>query len=162
MSEKNLDIAPFQIDHFIPENTFKGRRDELQTKYDNLMLSCPKCNRAKSDQYSGDISSPAIENDYFYNPDFIDYNTIFYRNELGGISSDDEKGKEMIKRLKLYRPIHNYAWVLEKLDTIIARLEQQIKTSDGETKKNLQSLQEQLMAKHYKMRAHFVATYHTK
>lgn len=162
MSEKTLDVASFQIDHFIPENAFKGKRDELRNKYDNLMLSCPKCNRAKSDQYTGDLTSPAIENDYFYNPDVVDYNTIFYRNELGGIWSDDEKGKAMIEKLRLYRPLHNYAWVLEKLDTIIARLEQEIQMSDGKKKKDLEAVQQRLMAEYYKKRAHFVAAYRQK
>lgn len=144
VSEKTLDIASFQIDHFVPEHTFEGIRDELLTQYDNLMLSCPKCNRAKSDQFEGDIASPSIENNLFYNPDTTDYNSIFYRNELGGISSDDAKGKDMIRRLRLYRPLHNYAWVLEKLDIIIARLDKQIECSAGEQKENLQLLQEKM------------------
>ena len=123
------------------------------------MLCCPKCNRAKSDQYDGDILSYSVENALFYNPDTVDFNSIFYRNELGGISSDDEKGKKIIQLLRLYRPLHNYAWVLEKLDTIIAQLEVQIEHSSGEKKESLQLLQEKLMAKYYRMRTHFVVAY---
>lgn len=162
ISEKTLDIASFQIDHFIPKHAFRGKRDELLTQYDNLMLSCPKCNRAKSDQYEGDITSPSIENDLFYNPDVVDYNSIFYRNEIGGISSDDAKGKEMIRRLRLYRPLHNYAWVLEKLDKIIDQLDHQIENADGERKEQLLSLQKDLSLKHYRMRAYFVSAYRQK
>lgn len=158
-AEKTLDIVSFQIDHFIPQSHFKGIRDELLTQYDNLMLSCPKCNRAKSDQYEGNINSPFIENTLFYNPVEVDYNTIFYRNELGGISSDDEKGKNMIKRLKLYRPLHNYAWVLEKLDELIDRLDIQIERTEGEKKEQLEALQRKLLREQRKKRAIFVAAY---
>ena len=52
--------------------------------------------------------------------------------------------------------------VLEKLDIIIARLDKQIECSAGEQKENLQLLQEKMMAKHYRMRAHFVAAYRQK
>lgn len=159
ISEKTLDISSFQIDHFIPQHAFKGVRDELLTQYNNLMLCCPKCNRTKSDLYDGDILSYSVENDLFYNPDTVDYNSIFYRNELGGISSDDEKGKRIIQLLRLYRPLHNYAWVLEKLDAIITQLEAQIEHSSGERKERLKALQEKLMAKYYRMRTHFVVAY---
>lgn len=162
VSEKTLDVASFQIDHFIPQHTFRGKRDELLTQYDNLMLSCPKCNRAKSDLYEGDISSPSIENNLFYNPNVVDYNSIFYRNELGGISSDDEKGKEMIKRLKLYRPLHNYAWVLERLDKIIVQLQYQIEKTDEKNREQLCLLQKDLAWKYYRMRSYFVSAYRQK
>lgn len=157
--EQTLELVPFQIDHFIPKKRFEGKRDELLTQYNNLMLSCPKCNRAKSDQYVGDLMSPTIENQLFYNPDKTNYNDIFYRNELGGISSDDEKGKDMIKRLKLYRPLHNYAWLLEKLDHILTNLDSQIALSDGEKKEKLEEMQGRLAVKYRKMRKHFVAAY---
>lgn len=32
--------TPFEIDHFIPINTFEGIRDDLKTDYNNLVLSC--------------------------------------------------------------------------------------------------------------------------
>ena len=158
--EKTLDLISFQIDHFIPKKHFEGKRDELLTQYDNLMLSCPKCNRAKSDQYEGSIVNPEIENQLFYNPDITDYNTVFYRNELGGISSDDTKGKDMIKRLKLYRPLHNYAWILENLDKILEQLETQISTADPQEKVKLGEIQGKLAVKYHKMRKQFVAAYH--
>lgn len=157
--EQTLELVPFQIDHFIPKKKFEGKRDELLTQYDNLMLSCPKCNRAKSDQYAGNLTTATIENELFYNPITTDYNGIFYRNELGGISSDDTKGKDMIKRLKLYRPLHNYAFILEKLDRILVHLDLQIASADGEKKEKLEETQGRLAVKYHKMRKHFVAAY---
>lgn len=162
ISEEVLGTVSFQIDHFVPRKSFTGIHDQLLTQYNNLILSCPKCNRAKGGQYCGNISSGLVENELFYNPDEIDYNTIFYRNELGGISSDDPKGKEMIRRLKLYRPIHNYAWILDKLDKLITLLEQQIESEDDVRKKDLEVLKGKLALQYRMMQKQFVAAYHGK
>lgn len=67
----------------------------------------------------------------------MDYNRIFYRNELGGIDSDDQKGREMIKLLKLYRPVHNLAWLLERMERLCAQLEERQKTEKNLGKRQL-------------------------
>lgn len=122
---EELVTVPYHVEHFIPEKVFKGIRDELKTDYNNLMWSCPKCNLSKGDQYKGNIYDDSkIENALFYNPVETDYNGIFYRNELGGIDSDDSKGREMIKLLKLYRPVHNFAWLLERMEKLCGQLEE--------------------------------------
>ena len=157
-----LGTAPFQIDHYIPQKHFEGERDELLTLYSNLILACPKCNRAKSDQFEGDVAATPLENQLFYNPDIVDYNTKFYRNELGGISSDDDKGKDTIKSLKLYRPVHNYAWVLERLSSLITKINTQICSASGEDKKKLEALRDKLAYKHYMMHLHFLSAYRKK
>ena len=59
----------------------------------------------------------------FYNPVEVDYNKIFYRNEYGGIDSQDEKGRKMITSLKLYHSFYNLAWMLEELNTTAEKLE---------------------------------------
>ena len=51
---------------------------------------------------------------------------VFYRGDDGGIYSDDEKGRDMITRLKLYRPIHNIAWICEITRTTLDKLSKQI------------------------------------
>lgn len=157
-----LGTAPFQIDHYIPKKHFEGKRDDLLTLYSNLILACPKCNRAKSDQFAGDVVSVPLDNQLFYNPDIVDYNTKFYRNELGGIFSDDDKGKEMIKRLKLYRPVHNYAWVLENLSSLIAQVNIQIESTSGEEKMKLETIRDKLAYKYYIMHSHFLSAYRQK
>lgn len=162
LHEDTIGTISFQIDHFIPQKHFGTTRRELRNQYNNLMLACPKCNRAKSDQYEGDITSLEIENRLFYNPDKVDYNEIFYRNELGGISSDDPKGQDMINRLKLYRVMHNYAWILEKLDDLLERIDKQIVTATGERKKVLAATRNRLFEKHYRMRKQFCAAYREK
>ncbi|AEY65604.1 HNH endonuclease signature motif containing protein [Clostridium sp. BNL1100] len=118
--------TPFEVDHFIPRDTFKDDWPECDTLYENLIYSCKKCNIAKSSQFSGDISPKKIINEFFYNPVLEDYGEIFYRNDYGGIDSDDLKGREMIKRLKLYRPIHNIAWLCEALKNLLVKINNQI------------------------------------
>lgn len=99
------------------------------------MYACKKCNSTKSGKFKGDLSLPAPTNELFYDPTLVDYNTVFYRNELGAIDSDDPKGKEMIKLLKLYRPIHILAWLCEEIDLTADKLEKAIISEPDEKKK---------------------------
>lgn len=129
---------PYHIEHFIPIKAFEGKKDSLLTEYENLMWACPKCNLSKGDKYKGDfLTSSKIENELFYNPVETDYNDIFFRNEIGGIDSEDTKGREMIKLLKLYRPIHNLAWLIERLEKLTLNLEQAAKQETDEERKKL-------------------------
>lgn len=121
--------TPFEVDHYIPRDTFKDDWPELDTLYENLVFACKKCNIAKSSKYVGDISNKKIINEEFYNPVDVDYGTIFYRNDAGGIDSDDAKGKDMIAKLKLYKPIHNMAWICENLNITLEKIDIQIEKS---------------------------------
>ncbi len=125
--------TPFEVDHFVPQDVFKNVWPECGTLYENLIYSCKKCNLAKSNDYKGDISKRLIENEYFYDPVETDYGEIFYRNDAGGIASDDEKGRDMIDRLKLYRPIHNIAWLCETLKNTRDKINEQIEKAGRET-----------------------------
>lgn len=137
MSEDLVTVS-FHVEHFIPEKVFKGKKDELRTDYNNLMWSCPKCNLSKSDRYKGSLlGNSKIENELFYNPVETDYNNIFYRNELGGIDSDDSKGREMINLLRLYRPVHNLAWLFEQLEELCEKLDECKKTETDPVKRKL-------------------------
>ena len=132
MSDELLTVS-FHVEHFIPQKSFEGVKDTLKTDYNNLMWACPKCNLSKGNKYKGSLlDNDKIENELFYNPVDIDYNDIFYRNELGGIESDDPKGKEMIKLLKLYRPVHNFAWLLERLENLTIQLDAKEKQEEDE------------------------------
>ena len=127
--------TPFEIDHFVPRKAFEKLRSDLETDYRNLVYSCHKCNNIKRDQFEGDMSLPLPTNELFYDPAIVDYNTIFYRNEIGAIDSDDSKGKEMIEHLKLYRPIHILSWICEKMDSQIERLEKAAKDENDIVRK---------------------------
>lgn len=104
-----------------------------------------------------------IVNELFYNPVTTDYNQIFYRNEYGGIDSDDEKGRAMIKRLKLYRPIHNLAWLVERLEVVWKKLCIEIEQEEDETRKRLlQHIRDKLANIHMKQSQAFRAAYNEK
>lgn len=161
---RSLITSPYHVDHFIPYKEFKGKRDSLWTDYENLMWSCPKCNLSKGDKYQGDfLNDSEITNELFYNPVLTDYNEIFYRNEYGGIDSDDTKGREMIKRLKLYRPIHNRAWLLERLEIVSDKLEAEIEQEANEHKKEvLNSVKSRLANIYMKQSREFRAAYNSR
>lgn len=113
----------YRVDHFIPQKVIiDANKPSLLTDYNNLMYCCPKCNLSKSSKYSGNINDGSYNNDLFYNPVDIDYNKIFYRNEYGGISSEDQKGKNMIINLKLYSPIYNFAFLIEEIEEVKEKL----------------------------------------
>lgn len=126
--------TPFEVDHFVPRDAFKDDWPECETLYENLVYSCKKCNLAKSNWFRGNVSKRIVENEYFYNPVETDYGEIFYRDDAGGISSDDEKGRDMIDKLKLYRPIHNMAWICETLKNTRDKLILQIEKVGKDTK----------------------------
>lgn len=163
MPSELLTIA-YHVEHFIPIKVFKGKKDSLLTDYENLMWACPKCNLSKGDKYIGDFeNSDEIKNEYFYNPVSTDYNDIFYRNDVGGIDSDDSKGKEMIKLLKLYRPIHNMAWLIERLEKLALSLEAEAKKETNPEKKDLLERASGIVAMaHLKQSKVFRAAYNGK
>lgn len=160
----DLLTIPYHVDHFIPVKKFEGKKDSLLTDYENLMWACPKCNLSKGDKYDGDFeNSTKIENKLFYNPVEVDYNDIFFRNEIGGIESEDAKGREMIKILKLYRPIHNLAWLIERLEKLALDLEQTAEAeTDPERKQILSEAAGKVALEHLKKSKLFRATYNGK
>lgn len=153
--------TPYEVDHFIPEDIFKNEWPELKTNYANLVYSCKKCNNAKGQQYKGNIKDRVIENEYFYDPTKIDYGKIFYRGDDGGIYSDDEKGRDMINKLKLYRPIHNLAWLCEITKNTLDRIDAQIETVGRHTEKGKMLLEakEELRSYYDDCMAVFIANY---
>lgn len=156
--------TPFEIDHFVPEDAFKEEWPELKTTYENLVYACKKCNRAKSSQYKGDLSKREIKNELFYDPVETDYDTIFFREDDGSICSEDKKGRDMIMRLQLYRPIHNLAWICEitksTLDKLAKRIDQVEK--DSPTGILLREAREELRDYYEDCQAVFIANYNNK
>ncbi|MBP3742935.1 MAG: HNH endonuclease [Treponema sp.] len=151
----------FEIDHYIPKDAFENTRPELLTLYDNLVYSCKKCNQAKSSKFEGEVNSNPLDNELFYNPAVVDYNTIFYRDESGSILSDDKKGRNMIKLLKLYRPINNLAWICEKLYDCRLQIEEKMTDLDTGSNeyKSLNEIKHKLVELYSDLRDYFIANY---
>ena len=137
LNDKLIAPLPFQIDHFVPRAEFKGKRDGLETDYRNFVYSCPKCNRAKGRSFKGDISKPSVDNELYYDPGSTEMNQIFYRDEMGSICSDDIKGQDMIRRLKLKHPIHNSAWLAEELEKTYREIGRQMEKEKNEKRAEL-------------------------
>ena len=156
--------TPFEIDHFIPCDAFENVWPELEKTYDNLIYSCKKCNGAKGNKFAGDLTQKKVENELFYKPDIVDYADVFYRNEEGGICSDDDLGKEMIVNLKLYRPIHNLAWICERLESTSEKLDERIKMEpvDSDSRKKLEEAQNKLKSYYADCLKTFIANYNNK
>lgn len=97
----------------------------------------------------------------FYDPGVIDYNNIFFRNELGAIDSDDPKGRDSITRLKLYRQTHILAWVCEQLFSICQKLQKAIdlEPDNDQRQKQLQESLSKMQSQYIKYQNIFTATY---
>lgn len=155
---------PFQIDHYIPRAVFqKAGRDDLKNDYQNLMYSCPICNRLKSDAFEGEIPADQILNPLFYNPVDVNYNTIFTRDEMGRIQSEDELGKDMIKRLQLYRPTKQMAWFLDELQLVYDELGKRMETeTDAEKSAKLKLAHEKIGNALYQKHRFFVHSFESE
>ncbi len=105
---------------------------------------------------NGNIKELKIENELFYNPVDVDYNQIFYRNEYGGIDSADEKGRKMIAELKLYRPLYNFAWMLEQLRNTAEKLERKINNEEISEEKREQYMQALNIINNYYRKVHIL------
>lgn len=152
--------TPFEVDHFIPRATFKDCRMDLDTDYTNLIYSCKKCNNAKRKQFSGDITVEKPTNELFYDPVKVDYNTIFFRNQLGSIDSVDDKGKDTIVRLKLYRPIHNLSWICEEMYSTAEKLEASIQNEPaGARRDSMVAALNRINSQYRKLSRLFTAAY---
>ena len=96
----------------------------------------------------------------FYDPVKVDYNTIFFRNQLGSIDSVDDKGKDTIVRLKLYRPIHNLSWICEEMYSTAEKLEASIQNEPaGARRESLIAALNRINSQYRKLSRLFTAAY---
>ena len=154
----------FEIDHFVPQSEIKKHigYEYLIADYENLIYSCKQCNIAKADLFEGDLLKDPHDNARFYNPVNIDYNTIFFRDKHGTISSTDVKGRRNIIDLKLYRPIHNLAWICEQLDYINSKLMDAINAETNLEKKDILNQARYKVLDYYKKcKDMFIACYNS-
>lgn len=142
-------INSFAIDHFVPRNPSGFKATILDNDYSNLVYSCRYCNTAKSNKWP--TNDETIYNDGtigFIDPAEQDYTDLFQRSSFGCIEPTDSENPlahYIIAELKLWLPIHEKMWKLEKLDRISEEIEQKIKeTRDDDSIKLLEDI-------HYKL-----------
>ena len=105
-------LDKYQIDHFVPKSKFQ----ELENEYTNLVLSCPNCNRLKSDKWIGEDST--IFNDGekgFADPATDEYDEHLARDNDGHIIWKTNVGKYMYDVFKFDIRPNRLFWKLDKL-----------------------------------------------
>lgn len=95
---KKLMYEHFQIDHFVP----KSLDSERVNDYYNLVLACPRCNRAKWNKWP--TKDKSVSNDGkigFIDPATDEFDKHIIRNEEGYVEGMTELGKNMCHDLNL-------------------------------------------------------------
>lgn len=131
----------YHVEHFAPKERFP----ELEFDYDNLLYSCPWCNRAKWDIWPSDNSKINIVGDEgFVDPCTVDYDKHLKRLPDGTIKGITPLGEYMYKTLKLYLKRHAIVHNVDKLDRKRIELENSIandKRTGKECRKKEKALQ---------------------
>jgi HNH endonuclease len=116
----HFSIRSFAIDHFVPQNP-KGFTHNIEPNYYyNLVWACSYCNLAKSNEWFTNVAE--IHNDGnkgFLEPTNEEYTNLFKRDKDGKIICNDinpSLAEDIIDKVKLWYPVHNITWRLEKLD----------------------------------------------
>ena len=116
-----------------------------------------------ANEFKGEIGTDKIQNLFFYNPDDTDYNTIFTRDEMGRIQSQDILGKDMIKRLQLYRPTKQMTWFLEELQLVYDEIGGKLKLeSDNKKREKLECAYYKIGNTLFQKHRFFVHSYETE
>lgn len=100
----------YHIDHFAPHSKFP----DLKATYENLVYSCPFCNRAKSNKWHGDDAM--VHNDGlrgFVDPCSADFDEHLSRSEEGRIVALTDLGRHVLIELKLQLARHQMSWQSE-------------------------------------------------
>ena len=142
-------IRSFTIDHFVPQNPDGFIHDIAPNYYYNLVYSCRYCNSAKTNKWpTKDPEVPHSEGEGFIDPTNEDYTTLFKRSKSGKIVpfQDSELADYIIKELKLWLPIHERMWKLERLKQLNEQIKTQLKLiKDEAIRKELETLHYQIL-----------------
>lgn len=112
-------IRGYQIDHFAPKSLFP----EWLLEYQNLVYSCPICNRAKSNKWVG--TEKTVPNDGssgFVDPCDPDLDNHLGRDSRGRIRPKSDLGRYMIANLNLSLIRHQFVWQTQKMDELLGEL----------------------------------------
>ena len=107
------------IDHFAPKSIFP----DLERNYDNLVYSCPFCNRAKSNKWVGNDAS--IPNDGmrgFVDPCDRALDIHIGRDVFGSIVACTPLGEFIVDNLRLKLLRHRIIWQAQQLEDLLKRL----------------------------------------
>lgn len=109
----------YQIDHFAPKSLFP----EWLLEYQNLVYSCPFCNRAKSNKWIGeDKNVPNNGSSGFIDPCDPNLDNHLDRDDHGRIRPKSDLGRYMVANLNLSLIRHQFVWQTQKLDELLGEL----------------------------------------
>ena len=151
----------YHIDHFAPKSKFP----ELETDYNNLVYSCPFCNRAKSDDWVTDDPEKSIVGDEGYiDPCDPTYHEHLTRNEKGEIVPKTKIGYYMYKKLKLYLRRHMLIWNLTELQSLMEEVGDKLNSDieDIEKEKEIKDLYIELSMEFQNYLTYLLIDYHMK
>lgn len=110
----------YHIDHFVPKRVFEkfNTHKHLLNDYNNLIYTCPSCNRSKSGKWPSENPDVALtEKGGFINPCLDEYGEFFFRADNGGILVEEDNfvAVYIYKELSLFLNRHQITWKIEKL-----------------------------------------------
>lgn len=113
----------YHVEHFAPKEKFPA----LQFDYDNLLYSCPWCNRSKWDRWPSDDSKVnTVGEEGFIDPCSEEYDKHLERLSDGSIAGITPLGKYMHSTLQLYLKRHAIVHNVDKLNRKRKELEASI------------------------------------
>lgn len=119
-------MESFHVDHFAPKSLYP----DLGITYENLMYSCPYCNRSKGDKWVGSNPHESIvDNEGFENPTTPAFDSHFERGVHGEIIPLDSIGEYMWKNLNLMLLRHSCLYRLSAIRERIEKLKKLIEDS---------------------------------
>lgn len=114
-----LRIRSYTIDHFVPQSPDGFTHDIMPNYYYNLVYSCRYCNSAKTNKWpTKDHKTHHDGKIGFIDPIENEYTYLYKRTLTGKITPQDDTNElahHIIKELKLWLPIHERMWKLEKI-----------------------------------------------
>ena len=111
--------SSYHIDHFAPKSKFK----QLENKYSNLVYSCPYCNRYKSDDWLSDSAYISIiNNEGYIDPCDYSFDSSLSRKISGEIIYENEVGRYMYLKMKLFLKRHSIIYKLTVLYELMSKL----------------------------------------
>lgn len=117
----------YAVEHFAPKEKFP----QLRYMYDNLLYSCPFCNRAKSDDWpSNDPNINVVGQQGYIDPCAEEYYKHLDRDEnTGKITYKTPIGEYMYNHLNLHLKRHEILYMMNKLWDKINQLKESIEIS---------------------------------
>lgn len=136
-------VRNFTIDHFVPQNPTGFSHTIAPNYYYNLVYSCGYCNTSKTNKWPTNDSKKSNDGIVgFIDPIEQKYTNLYSRDINGRIqpvSSTNNLAKYIIKELKLWLPIHEKMWKLEKVRKLNKDIEKRLNGMlEGELKVKLE------------------------